>query len=97
MINANEVLTAAYIKCADTLIADQYNDHFLKVSNAKFHLYMPGKNETWKYQIQFERSFEFGYGNWKTFYFNSKEALGRFLFETSLNNGMPKGATGFVN
>lgn len=97
MADVNNLLKAAYNKCADALIATQYQQHSLKVSNAKFRLYTPSRNETWLYQLQFERSFDFGYGNWKTFNFNSKEALGRFLFETMQNNGMPKGAKGFAN
>lgn len=94
---ANDLLTAAYNKCADVLIATQYQQHSLKVSDVKFRLYTPGRHETWAYQLQFEKSFDFGYGNWKTFNFNSKEALGKFLFETMQNNGMPKGATGIVD
>lgn len=90
----NELLTAAYNKIADALIATKYENHSLKQSNAKFRIYEGSKihNETWAYRLDFEKSFEFSYGNWKTFYFNSKEALGKFLFETQMNNGMPKDA-----
>lgn len=94
-MNANEILTKAYIKIATVLINKKYERHTLKGSNVGFMLYEGNKEihkETWKYRLDFEKPFDFGYGIWRTFYFNSDEALGRFLFECGINNGMPRGA-----
>lgn len=94
-MNANEILTKAYIKIATALINKKYERHTLKGSNVGFMLYEGNKKihkETWKYRLDFEKPFDFGYGIWNKFYFNSDEALGRFLFECGMNNGMPRGA-----
>lgn len=92
MMNANELLTAAYNKCADALLATRYQQHSFKQSGLKFRVYLPTFHETWAYRIDFEKPINMGVGTYSQFYFKSKEDLGRFLFETGANNGFPKGS-----
>lgn len=92
MMNANELLTAAYNKCADAIIATIYQEHSFKQSDLKFRVYTAGQNETWMYQIQFEKPIDMGVGTYSQFNFKTKEDLGKFLFEAGANGGFPKGA-----
>ena len=97
-INVQEILTKEYIRVADALIATGRQHHTLKGSNTGFRLMEGSKvfNDTWLYKLEFDRSFDFGFGNWSNFFFNSKEELGRFIWEAVYsNNGYPKGAKGF--
>lgn len=98
-INVNELLEAAYIKMFNGAMAKKYNEMTMKESGLKFRVYAGNARigETFKWELEFNKSIDFGYGNWKKFYFNSDRALGKFLFECGCNNGLPSGAKGILN
>ena len=97
-INVMEVLEKAYTKMSTAAIKNKYNDMTMKGSGLKFRIYEGNKiaHETFAWKLEFNRSIDFGYGNWKVFYFNSDRALGKFLFECGANNGIPSGAKGIL-
>ena len=92
-LNVQELLNQAYDKYANAAIAKRYNTITMKDSGLKFRIYEGNKiaNETFAWKLEFNKTIDFGYGNWRVFYFNSDRALGRFLFETDCNGGVPKG------
>lgn len=93
-LNVNELLEKAYDKTFNACLSKRYNEMTMKESELKFRIY-PGNQkigETFKWELEFDKSIDFGYGNWKKFYFKSDRELGKFLFDCGTNNGLPKGA-----
>ena len=68
----------------------------MKTSKLKFRLYEGYGDMNYKWEIQFEKSIDFGYGNYKRFTFKTNLELGKFLFECGSNDGLPKGAKGII-
>ena len=97
-INVMEVLERAYTKMFEAAKSRKYNEMTMKGSGLKFRIYEGSKlaHETFAWQLEFNRPIDFGYGNWKVFYFNSDRELGKFLFECGANNGLPNGAKGVI-
>lgn len=97
-INVMEVLERAYTKMFEAAKSRKYNDMTMKGSGLKFRIYEGNKlaHEKFAWKLEFNRPIDFGYGNWKVFYFNSDRALGKFLFECGANNGIPSGAKGIL-
>lgn len=93
-INVNELLEKAYNKMFEGAMSRRYNEMTMKASGLKFRIFEGNQRigETFKWELEFDKSIDFGYGNWKKFYFKSDIALGKFLFECGANNGLPKGA-----
>lgn len=93
-INVMELLEKSYMKIFAAAIKNKYNDMTMKGSGLKFRIREGNKitHERFAWKLEFDRSIDFGYGNWKVFYFDSDRALGKFLFECGINNGLPKGA-----
>lgn len=96
-INTTELLEKAYMKMFNAVLAKRYTVITMKVSNLKFRIYDGYGNAKYKWELQFEKSIDFGYGNYKSFTFQSDRDLGKFLFDCGANNGLPKGAIGILN
>lgn len=97
MTNANELLNKAYEKMFNGAVARKYSVMTMKTSNLKFRIYEGYENATYKWELQFEKSIDFGYGNYRIFNFKTDLELGKFLFECGANDGLPKGAKGVLN
>lgn len=95
-MNVMELLEKAYMKMFEGAMKKRYNEMTMKDSGLKFRIWQGSKlaHETFAWKLEFDRSIDFGYGNWKVFYFNSDRDLGKFLFECGSNNGLPQGAKG---
>lgn len=98
-LNVVEILEKAYDKMFKGAMSKRYNEMTMKGSGLKFRVFAGSKiaNETFEWCLEFDKSVDFGYGNWRKFYFNSDRELGKFLFECGANNGLPKGAKGIFN
>ena len=97
MMTVNELLNAAYEKMFNGLMAKRYQTMTMKQSELNFRIYEGYGDANYKWELQFEKSVDFGYGNYKSFTFNSDLELGKFVFECGANNGLPKGAKGILN
>ena len=95
-MNTNDLLNKAYIKMFEGAIAKRYQVMTMKKSNLNFRIYEGYGNDTYKWEVQFEKPIDFGYGNYKRFTFKSDIELGKFLFECGANEGLPKGAKGII-
>lgn len=95
-INVNELLNKAYEKMFNGAMSKRYQTMTMQASNLKFKIYEGYGNATYKWELQFEKCIDFGYGNYKSFYFGTDLELGKFLFDCGSNKGLPKGAKGVL-
>lgn len=95
MMNVIELLNKGYEKCFEELELQKVMT--LEGSNLNFRIYEGYGDATYKWELQFEKSVDFGRGNYKSFTFKSDLELGKFVFECKANNGLPKGAIGIIN
>jgi len=96
MMNAMELLEQAYNKMFNGAMAKRYSEMTMKDSGLKFRIYEGYGDANYKWELQFDKSVDFGYGNYKSFTFKTDMELGKFLFECGANNGLPKGAKGIM-
>jgi len=96
-INVTELLNNAYIKMFNGVMVRRYQVMTMKTSDLKFRVYEGYGDANYKWELQFEKSIDFGYGNYKSFTFKTDLELGKFLFECGSNNGLPSGAKGILN
>lgn len=95
-MNTDELLKTAYKKFSDAAISKLHQVLTMKKSNLKFKIYEGYGDANYKWELQFEKSIDFGYGNYKSFTFKTDLELGKFLFECGANEGLPKGAKGII-
>ena len=96
-MDVNELLNKAYEKMFNGVMAKRHQVLTMKGSDLQFRVYEGYGDMNYKWEVQFENSIDFGYGNYKSFTFKSDLELGKFLFECGANNGIPKGAKGILN
>lgn len=101
-LNIQEILKQQYLKIFNALHMDEHRIVYktMKQSNIKFYVEDNEQSTVGaetipyghRYTVKFlDVSFDFGYGNWSSFDFATGEGVGKFLFETGANGGVPIG------
>ena len=95
-MNINGLLNAGYEMFSEA-VARIHEAQTMEHSNISYRIYEGYGDANYKWELQFEKAIDFGNGNYKSFTFKTDTELGKFLFDCTANEGLPKGAKGVLS